>query len=142
MPGRHFISYQTVYSMQQRFYPESEPFALFCQVNLFVTPVRRVSSTFYPAFLFQIIDKIGKASYCWLTPGFFHKRCITWSISNVMSTLLVLNTLCMVWRKVIRVFRIWSISSCAVSLFAIAVYFYGTKIVNILEISVKCLIVD
>lgn len=29
-----------------------------------------------------------------------------------------------------------------VSLFAIAVYFYGTKIVNILEISVKCLIVD
>ena len=42
-----------------------------------------------------------------------------------MSTLLVLNTLCMVWRKVIRVFRIWSISSCAVSLFAIAVYFYG-----------------
>ena len=33
------------------------------QVKLFVTPIRRVSSTFYSAFLFQIIDKIGQASF-------------------------------------------------------------------------------
>ena len=108
---------------------------------------RRSTQPFFSKLLMRLVRQalslaVCSARYCWLTPGFFHRRCITWSISNVMSTLLDFNTLCMVWRKVIRVFRIWSINSCAASLFAIAVYFYGTKVGNILEILVKCLTVS
>lgn len=117
-----------------------------CLLRRSVGSSRRSTQPFFSRLLIRLVRQalslaVCSARYYWLTPGFFHRRCITWSISNVMSTLLVFNTLCMVWRKVIRVFRIWSISSCAVSLFAIAVYFYGTKIRNILEISVRCLTV-
>ena len=76
-----------------------------------------VLQPFFSRLLIRLVKQalslaVCSARYCWLTPGFFHKRCITWSISNVMSTLLFINNLCMVWRKVIRVFRILIISYC------------------------------